>query len=61
MKMQYQKYQETQFCIQLYIDILEITLFLQANPYGLKTKNINSLIFISTNIKELMLNTFFVL
>ena len=51
MKMQYQKYQKMQFCIQLYIDIWEIILYLQANPYRLKTKNINSLIFISTIIK----------
>ena len=49
--MQYQKYQKIQFCIQLYIDICEIILYLQANPYRLKTKNINSLIFISTIIK----------
>ena len=33
-----------QFCIQLNIDIWEIILYLQANPYRLKTKNINSLI-----------------
>ena len=51
MKMQYQRYWKTQFCIQLYIDIWEIILYLQANPYRLKTKNINSLIFISTIIK----------
>ena len=40
-----------QFCIQLYINILEIIPYLQANPYRLKTKNITSLIFISTIIK----------
>ena len=40
-----------QFCVQLYIDIWEIILYLQANPYRLKTKNINSLIFVSTIIK----------
>ena len=40
-----------QFCIQLYIDTWEIILHLQANPYWLKTKNINSLIFISTITK----------
>ena len=51
MKMQYQNYQKMQFCIQLYIDIWEIILYLQANPYRLKTKNIKSLIFISTIIK----------
>ena len=44
MKMQYQKYRKMQFCIQLNIDIWEIILYLQANPYRLKTKNINSLI-----------------
>ena len=46
--MQDQKYQKTQFCIQLYIDIWEIILYLQANPYLLKTKNINCLICITT-------------
>ena len=51
MKMQYQRYQKMQFCIQLYIDIWEIILYLQANRYRLKTKNINSLIFISTIIR----------
>ena len=39
-----------QFCIQFYIDILENILYLQANPYQLKTSN-NSLFFISTIIK----------
>ena len=51
MKMQYQKYRKMQFCIQLNIDIWEIILYLQANPYQLKTKNINSLIFIGIIIK----------
>ena len=51
MKMQYQKYRKMQFCIQLNIDIWEIILYLQANPYRLKTKNINSLTFISTIIE----------
>ena len=51
MKIQHQKYQKMQFCIQLYIDIWEIILYVQANPYRLKTKNINSVIFISTIIK----------
>ena len=46
--MQDQKYQKTQFCIQLYIDIWEIISYLQANPYLLKTKNINCLICITT-------------
>ena len=35
MKMQYQKYQKMQFCIQLYVDIWETILYLQANPYRL--------------------------
>ena len=39
------------FCVQLYIDIWKIILYLQANPYWLKTKNINSLIFISSIMK----------
>ena len=51
MKMHYQKYQKMQFCLQLYIDISEIFLYLQANPYRLKTKNINNVIFSSTIIK----------
>ena len=37
--------------IQLYIDIWEIILHLQANSYRLKTKNMNNLIFINTMIK----------
>ena len=61
MKMQYQKYRKMQFCIQLNIDIWEIILYLQTNSYRLKTKNINSLIFISTIIKQLILMIFFVL
>ena len=59
MKMQYQKYRKMQFCIQLYFDTWEIILYLQANPYRLKTKIINSRIFISTIIKQLMLMIFF--
>ena len=55
MKMQYQKYQKIQFYIQSYIDIWEIILYLQANPYQLKTKNINILIFINILIKLLTL------
>ena len=51
MNMQYQKYQKMQFSIQLYIDSREIILYLQANSYQLKTKNINSIIFNSTMIK----------
>ena len=47
MKMQYQKYRKMQFCIQSNINIWEIILDLQANPYRLKTKNINSLIFLA--------------
>ena len=48
---QYQKYRKMQFCIELYFDIWGIILYLQGNPYRLKTKNIDSLIFISTIIK----------
>ena len=51
MKMQYQKYQKMQFCIQLYIAIWGIILYLQANPYQLEINSIYSLIFISTIIK----------
>ena len=47
----YQKYQKMLFCIQLHTDIWEIILYLQANPNRLKTKNINSLIFVSTIVK----------
>ena len=39
------------FFIQSYIDIRKIVLYVQANPYRLKDKNINSLIFISIIIK----------
>ena len=38
MKMKYQKYRKMQFCIQLYFDIWEIILYLQANPCRFKTK-----------------------
>ena len=44
MKIQYQKYEKMQFWIHLHIDVREIILYLQANPYQLKTKNINSII-----------------
>ena len=37
-----------QFRIHLNIDIFEIILYLQTNSYQLKTKNINSTIFITT-------------
>ena len=40
-----------EFCIQLYIDIWQVIPYLQANPFWLKTKNIKSLIFVSTIIK----------
>ena len=40
-----------QLCIELYIDIWKIIPYLQVNPYWLKSKNINNLIFISTFIK----------
>ena len=36
-----------QFCIQLYVGVSKIIPYLQANPYRLKTENINSVIFIS--------------
>ena len=49
--MQYQTYEKMQFCIQLYIDILESILYLKANLYRLKTENINRFIFISIIIK----------
>ena len=55
MRMQYQKYKTMQFCIQLYIDICKIISYLQANPHPLKTENINSLIFTSTIIKQVVL------
>ena len=42
MKIQYQKYRKTQFCIQLNIDIWKNILHLQANSYRLKIKNINN-------------------
>ena len=45
MEMEYQKYQCLNFCIQLFIDIWEIIQYLQVNPYLLKTRNIDSLIF----------------
>ena len=48
---------ENSICIQVYIDMWEI-IYLQAKPYRLKSKNINSLIFISTIIKWLMLVIF---
>ena len=50
-KMIYEKFQKKQFCIQYYIDVWEIILYLQANTHRLKIKNINSLIFIRTIIK----------
>ena len=39
-----------QFCLQLNIDIWEIILYLQANPYRLK--NINSLILLAPLLKK---------
>ena len=47
MKSQYRKHHKIQLSTQLYIDICEITLYLQASPYRLKTKNIISLIFVA--------------
>ena len=58
MKIQYQKYLKLQFCIQLNNYVWETIIYLQANPYRLKTKIINSLIFICTIIKYLMLIIF---
>ena len=52
MKMQYQKYQKMQFGIQSYIDIRGIILYLEANPYQLKTKNINSIILIAPSLNN---------
>ena len=40
-----------QFYIQLYTDVWKITPYLQANPYRLKAKNINSITFVITIIK----------
>ena len=45
---------------QLYIDIWKVIPYLQANVYCLKVKKINSLIFISTIIKQLVLIISFV-
>ena len=56
--MLYKKYQNMQFCMQLCINIWEISLYLQASPYWLKSNNINSLSFINAVIKELMLMIF---
>ena len=36
-----------QFFIQLYIDIWRVIPYLRANPYCLKTKNINGLILLA--------------
>ena len=44
-----------QFCIQLYVNIWKIIPYLQPNPNRLKAKNINSFIFITIIIKQLML------
>ena len=44
-------YTKMKLCIQLYIDIWKIIQYLEANPYLLKIKNTNSLIFISIFIK----------
>ena len=38
MKMQYQKYKKMQFCIQLYINIWEIILYLQVIHIDLKPR-----------------------
>ena len=43
---------ENTICIQLNNNIWEIILYLQANPYRFKTKNTNSLVFISTLLNK---------
>ena len=47
MKTQYRKHHKVQFCTQLYIDICELILDLQASTYRLKTKSINSFILLA--------------
>ena len=42
MKIQYLKYQKMKFRIQLYIDTWEIIIYLQANPYRIKTEDLRS-------------------
>ena len=48
-----------QLCVQLFIDNWKLIPYLQANPYWLKTKNINSLVFIGTIIAMTNANYFF--
>lgn len=48
-----------QLCIKLYNEIWKIITYLQANPNYLKAMNINSLILISTIIKQLMSTIWF--
>ena len=43
-----------QFCIQSNVDIWEIVLCLQANPYRLKTKNIKSFAFLRKKRKRVV-------
>ena len=59
-KMQYRKHHKIKLCTQLCTDICEIILYLQVNPYRLKTKNIKSLIFVNSIIKYLMWVIFYV-
>ena len=49
-----------QFYISLYVDIGRIIPYLQANPYWLKTKNINGLIFSALLLNKSMLTMCFV-
>lgn len=48
-----------QLCIKLYNEIWKTITYLQANPNYLKAMNINSLILISTIIKQLMSTIWF--
>ena len=48
-----------QLCIKLYNEIWKIITYLEANPNYLKAMNINSLILISTIIKQLMSTIWF--
>ena len=52
MKMQYQIHQKIKFCIQLYIDIWENILYLQAYPNGLKPRIIIALFLLSPLINN---------
>ena len=47
----YARYLKVQFNNQLYIDICGISLYLSVNPTGIKSKNINNFILISSIMK----------